>query len=96
MILGEIPGADPRREYVLVVTSEVLYYLDTPALAATFAGSGGSRAGRPAGRCSLAAARSGATPVGRMRSTPGSSRSRGCALVADRSTQDYLLHVLER
>lgn len=35
VILGRIPDAIPRRDYDLVLTSEILYYLEADALAAT-------------------------------------------------------------
>lgn len=37
VILGEIPEAVPKREYDLIVASEILYYLEPAALQATLA-----------------------------------------------------------
>ena len=95
-ILGEIPGAIPDDSYDLVVASEILYYLDAGALAATLrrleqvlATPGRLVAvhWRPTGpeRPHTATA-----VHDRLRAVPWLRE------VDDRSTADYLLHAFER
>jgi cyclopropane fatty-acyl-phospholipid synthase-like methyltransferase len=95
-IVGEIPGAIAPGDHDLVVASEILYYLDDDALTATLERledvlvAGGRMVAvhwRPSGpeRPQTAAA-----VHGRLRSEPW------LRPVADRSTADYLLDVLER
>lgn len=95
-LLGEVPGAIPDGRYDLVVASEILYYLATPALAATLRRL--QELVAPAGRVVAVHWR----PVGPER--PRSAAAVHAQLqalpwlrtVEDRSTADYLLHGLER
>jgi trans-aconitate methyltransferase len=95
-VLGEIPGAIGARTHDLAVASEILYYLDDDALAATLERlrevlvTGGRLVAvhwRPSGpeRPQTAAA-----VHERLRSLPW------LHMVSDRGTADYLLDVLER
>ena len=95
-LVGEVPGAIPDGSYDLIVTSEILYYLETPALVATL--------GRleevlaPAGRLVAVHWRprgperpqSAAVVHAQLRVLPW------LRCVEERSTPDYLLHALER
>jgi hypothetical protein len=95
-IIGEIPGAIPDAGYDLVVASEILDYLEAPVLTATL--SRLEEVIAPAGRLVAVHWR----PLGPERPWPAAAaHARLRALpwlrtVADRSTRDYLLHVLER
>lgn len=92
--LGAIPDAIPDGPYELVVASEVLYYLDSRALEETLRRIDEVMSARlvlvhwrpPGTERPLTAAYVHA----RARALPG------LATTADRSTADYLLHVLER
>lgn len=95
-IVGEIPHAIPDGPYDLVVASEVLYYLDAPTVAATLARLGDVvyAHGRlvlvhwiPTGPERLLSA----LQVHQLVCHVSWLRA-----VADQSTSDYLLHVLER
>jgi SAM-dependent methyltransferase len=95
-LVGEIPAAIPDGRYDLVVASEILYYLASPALAATL--SRLEEVLAPDGRVVAIHWR----PDGPER--PQSAAAVHADLralpwlrtVADRSTADYLLHGLER
>jgi SAM-dependent methyltransferase len=96
ILLGEIPEAIPAQASDLIVASEILYYLDPGALAATLARL--SEVLCAEGRLVAVHWR----PVGPDR--PGSADSVHAALraqswlteIEDRSTPDYLLNVYER
>ena len=95
-VVGEIPAELPAGSYDLIVASEILYYLATPALAATLRRL--EEVIAPAGRLVAVHWRprgperpQSATAVhARLRALPW------LHTVEDRSTHDYLLHVLER
>lgn len=95
-LVGQIPGAIPDASYDLVVASEILYYLRTSSLAATLSRLEDVLA--PAGRvvavhwrpCGPERPQSAATVHAQLQALPW------LRLVEDRSTSDYLLHVLER
>ena len=95
-LVGEVPAAIPDGSYDLIVTSEILYYLETPALVATL--------GRleevlaPAGRL-LAVHWRPRGPDRPQSATAVHAQLRALPwlrCVEERSTPDYLLHALER
>jgi SAM-dependent methyltransferase len=95
-ICGEIPAAIPNGPYDLIVASEILYYLEPPALIETLIRL--QQVLAPAGTLVLVHWRPGG-PERPFSAAQVHARVRDLAWLAlrrDTSTADYLLHVLER